>query len=86
MSCARPGDWCRLEPRVFNVLAYLVQHPGRTVTKEELEAQLWPDSELVGRTSLANAVAQARKALATRARRSDTSRPSIAGAIASWRP
>ena len=58
------GRLVRLEPQVFNVLAYLVQHPGRTVTKEELEEQLWPDSQLVGESSLANAVAQVRKALA----------------------
>ena len=31
----RAGALVRLEPRVFNLLAYLVQHPGRTVTKEE---------------------------------------------------
>jgi DNA-binding winged helix-turn-helix (wHTH) protein len=60
----RAGRLVRLEPRVFNLLAYLVQHPGRTVTKEELEEQLWPDSEVVGVTSLAKAVAQVRKALA----------------------
>ena len=57
------GRLVRLEPRVFNLLAYLVQHPGRIVTNEELKEQLWPDSEVVGESSLANAVAQARKAL-----------------------
>ena len=29
----RAGTLVRLEPRVFNLLSYLVQHPGRTVTK-----------------------------------------------------
>ena len=36
------GRLVRLEPRVFDLLVYLVQHPGRTVTKEELLEQLWP--------------------------------------------
>ena len=58
------GRLVRLEPQVFNVLAYLVQHPGRTVTKEELEEHVWPDSQSVGRSSLAKAVAQVRKTLA----------------------
>ena len=58
------GRLVRLEPRVFNLLAYLVQHAERLVTNEELEKQLWPKSEVVGGNSLAQAVAQARKALA----------------------
>jgi DNA-binding winged helix-turn-helix (wHTH) protein len=48
---------------VFNLLAYLVQHPGRTVTNEELKEQLWPKREVVRDSSRATAVAQARKAL-----------------------
>ena len=27
---------CKLEPQVFNVLAYLIQHRDRVVTKDEL--------------------------------------------------
>ena len=53
----------RLAPRVFNLVAHLVQHAGRLVTNEELKEQLWPESAVVGEASLANAVAQARKAL-----------------------
>src|SRR5215475_13229127 len=59
----RAGMLVRLEPRVFNLLAYLVQHPGRTVTKAELRAQLWPDQPFMSDDPLANCVAQARKAL-----------------------
>ena len=59
----RTGKLVRLEPQAFNVLAYLVQHAGRTVTKEELEEQLWPDSKFVDKASLAIAVAKVRKAL-----------------------
>ena len=34
----RAGALVQLDPCVFNLLAYLVQHPGRTVTKEENSA------------------------------------------------
>jgi DNA-binding winged helix-turn-helix (wHTH) protein len=34
------GRLVRLAPRVFNLLAYLVQHRGRVVTNEELKEQL----------------------------------------------
>src|SRR5262252_3893587 len=56
------GRLLRLEPRVFDLLVYLVQHPGRTVTKEELLEQLWPN-QFVTDDSLTTAVAQVRRAL-----------------------
>src|SRR5262245_24272755 len=56
------GRLVRLEPRVFDLVAYLVQHPDRTVTKEELLEQLWPQ-QFVTDASLTYCVAQARKAL-----------------------
>jgi DNA-binding winged helix-turn-helix (wHTH) protein len=56
------GTLVRLEPRVFDLLAYLVQHPDQTVTKEELLAQLWPQP-FVADDALTYCVAQARKAL-----------------------
>src|SRR5262249_35280666 len=59
----RGGTPVRLEPRVFNLVAYLVQHPGRTVTKEELREQLWPDQPFMSDDPLTNCVAQARKVL-----------------------
>jgi predicted ATPase/class 3 adenylate cyclase len=52
----------RLEPRVFDLLAYFVQHPGRTVTTEELLEQLYPH-QFAPVDRLTNAVTQARKAL-----------------------
>ena len=58
------GRLVRLEPQAFNLLASLVQHSGRIVTKQELEEQLWPKSKWVGVSSLAKAVAQVRKTLA----------------------
>ena len=35
-SAVRGGQKLTLEPRAFQVLRYLVEHPGRLVTKEEL--------------------------------------------------
>src|SRR5262245_57832563 len=56
------GSLVRLEPRVFDLLAYFVQHPGRTVTTEELLEQLYPQ-QFAPVDRLTNAVTQARKAL-----------------------
>lgn len=51
-----------VKPRVFDVLAYLVQHPGQTMTTEELLAQLYPNQFAPVAWST-NTVAQARKVL-----------------------
>jgi class 3 adenylate cyclase/DNA-binding winged helix-turn-helix (wHTH) protein/tetratricopeptide (TPR) repeat protein len=56
------GRVVRLEPRVFDLLAYFVQHAGRTVTTEELLEQLYPQ-QFAPVDRLTNAVTQARKAL-----------------------
>jgi DNA-binding winged helix-turn-helix (wHTH) protein/tetratricopeptide (TPR) repeat protein len=53
----------RLEPRVFNLLATLVQQAGQTLTKEELWAQVWPQLPILSDQSLKKCVEQARKAL-----------------------
>jgi DNA-binding winged helix-turn-helix (wHTH) protein/class 3 adenylate cyclase/tetratricopeptide (TPR) repeat protein len=53
----------RLEPRVFDLLATLVQHPGHTLTKEDLWAQVWPQLPILSDQSLKKCVEQARKAL-----------------------
>jgi DNA-binding winged helix-turn-helix (wHTH) protein len=44
-------------------LAYLVQRPGRTVTKEDLREQLWPHQPFMSDDPLTNCVAQARRAI-----------------------
>jgi DNA-binding winged helix-turn-helix (wHTH) protein len=36
-------DTVRLPPKTFDVLAILVQHPGRIITKDELLARVWPE-------------------------------------------
>src|SRR5262249_3462407 len=56
------GRLVQLEPRIFNLLVYLVQHPGRAVTTEELLEQLYPN-QFVPVDRLTNAIAQARRAL-----------------------
>jgi class 3 adenylate cyclase/DNA-binding winged helix-turn-helix (wHTH) protein/predicted ATPase len=56
------GRLVPVEPRVLDVLAYLVQHPDRTVTTEELLAHLYP-KQFAPVDRLTNAVAQARKVL-----------------------
>jgi DNA-binding winged helix-turn-helix (wHTH) protein len=56
------GRLMSIEPRIFDVLAYLVRHAGRTVTTEELKEQLYPN-QFGTDDRLTNAVAQARKVL-----------------------
>lgn len=51
-----------LEPQVYDVLAYLVQHQERVVPKHELLERLWPD-RYVSDGALSHCVMLARKAL-----------------------
>ncbi len=50
-----------LEPKVFDVLVYLIERRDRVVTKEELFATLWSDQNITEAT-LNHAVMSARKA------------------------
>ena len=78
------GKLVPVEPRVLDLLAYLVQHPGRTVTTEELKEQLYPHQ--VGTDDrLTNAVAQARKVLGDTGQTQRYIQTVAAGATASWR-
>ena len=56
------GRLVPVEPRVFDLLAYLVQHAGQTVTTEALLAHLYPN-QFAPVERLTTAVAQARKVL-----------------------
>jgi DNA-binding winged helix-turn-helix (wHTH) protein/tetratricopeptide (TPR) repeat protein len=58
----RNGSVVVLNRRAFDLLLYLVQNPGRPVTKEELLQQIWPDS-FVDENSLAKSISVLRKAL-----------------------
>lgn len=58
----RAGARVHLEPRVFEVLAYLIAHRDRVVIKQELLERLWP-GEFVSESALSRAVRDARRAL-----------------------
>lgn len=60
LRCA--GTVLKIEPQVFNVLAYLIQHCDRTVTRQELLEQLWPEP-FVNEAVLSYHVMAARKAV-----------------------
>lgn len=51
-----------VEPKAFRVLQFLIEHPGRAVTKEELLAAVWADVAVTD-NALTRAIAQLRKAL-----------------------
>ena len=51
-----------LQRRAFDVLLYLVQNPGRVVTKDELLKNVWPDA-FVDENNLTQSVSVLRKAL-----------------------
>ena len=56
------GNQCPLEPRVFDVLAYLVKHRDRVVTKQELLDEIWY-GRIVCESTLTHSLMQARKAV-----------------------
>lgn len=58
----REGKTVRLPPKAFAVLAYLVQHPGLLVTKQQLFQEVWPD-HVVSDAALAVCLSEIRKAL-----------------------
>ena len=55
------GDLVKVEPKVFDVLVYLVEHRDRVVSKDELLDALWPGS--ISESVLPRCVTAARKAL-----------------------
>jgi DNA-binding winged helix-turn-helix (wHTH) protein/predicted ATPase len=61
------GKLVKLEPQVFNVLAYLVRQRERVVTKEELLDQLWP-GRFVSESTLTSRLTAARRAIGDRGR------------------
>ncbi len=58
----RGAEVLALQPQAFAVLEYLLRHRERSVPKEELLRELWPDAT-VGEGSLQRAVSLARAAL-----------------------
>jgi predicted ATPase len=58
----RAGEHIKIEPKVFDVLAFLIQHRNCVVTKTELMETLWP-GEFITESALVRCVVAARKAL-----------------------
>src|SRR6187455_2655622 len=58
----RQGEPVPLTPKAFDVLAALVEQPGRLVSKDELIQKVWPDT-FVEESNLAYNVFALRKAL-----------------------
>ncbi len=56
-----------LQPKAFDVLAFLLANAGRLVTQEELTDAIWPDT-IVGDSSLKSCIRQIRQALGEEAR------------------
>jgi pimeloyl-ACP methyl ester carboxylesterase len=56
------GVAVHLEPQVFDLLAYLVRHPGRMVTKDELIQAVW-DGRVISEATLTSRVSTARHAI-----------------------
>lgn len=58
----RDGRAVRVEPRVLEVLAYLIRNRGRVVAKEELLDQVWKKS-FVSDSALTRCIMEARRAI-----------------------
>ena len=63
----RGGAPLSLEPKALNVLAFLVQRPGRLVTKQEIFDAVWPDTAVTDH-ALTRVIAQLRRAMGDEAR------------------
>jgi DNA-binding winged helix-turn-helix (wHTH) protein len=61
------GKPAKLEPQVFNVLAYLIQHRDRVVSKQDLIDSLWP-GRFVTDATLTSQVMAVRRAVGDRGR------------------
>jgi len=58
----RDGAVVGIEPKVFDVLTYLLQHRDRMVSKDELLDKLWP-GQVVSETTLTRCITSVRKAV-----------------------
>jgi DNA-binding winged helix-turn-helix (wHTH) protein len=67
-TLTRCGREVRLQPKVFDLLLFLLRHRERVVPKEVLFRELWPDV-VVTEASLTRLVKEARRALGDDGRR-----------------
>lgn len=56
------GEVRKIEPKVFELLDYLIRHRDRFVSRDELSEKLWPDV-VVSEAALTQCVAKARRAV-----------------------
>src|SRR6202789_439066 len=61
-TLAREEEIVTLNRRAFDVLLYLVQNPGKALTRDELLKNVWPDT-FVDENSLAQSISVLRRAL-----------------------
>jgi predicted ATPase/DNA-binding winged helix-turn-helix (wHTH) protein len=61
----KAGNQIKLRPKVYEALKYLVEHPGRLISKQELMQAVWPDS-FVTDDSLVQCALELRRALGDR--------------------
>ena len=62
MELRLDGELVSIEPQVFDVLAYLIEHRDRLVTKEELLDNVWGD-RFVSESALTSRIKSARQAV-----------------------
>ncbi len=67
------GELISVEPQVFDVLRYLIEHRSRVVTKEELLDNVWGD-RFVSESALSTRVKSARRAVGDDGRRQEVIR------------
>ena len=56
------GEEIKLRPKVYETLKYLVENPGRLISKQELMQAVWPDA-FVTDDSLVQCTVELRRAL-----------------------
>ena len=61
-SLRRHEELVALNRRAFDVLLYLVQNPGRVLSRDELLKNIWPDT-FVDENTLAQSISALRRAL-----------------------
>lgn len=64
-SLLRSGEEIKLRPKVYEALRFLVENPGRLISKQELIQAIWPDS-FVTDDSLVQCTIELRRALEDR--------------------
>jgi DNA-binding winged helix-turn-helix (wHTH) protein len=64
----RSNEAVEIEPKVFNILTYLLHHRDRVVAKDELKEELWP-GQVISESALIYSIMAARKAVGDDGRR-----------------